>query len=89
MSYRSFGWIPSNEEEQLPHLKFENRSNLKSNKLELNMPDVYDQGKIGSCTANAIANLIRYEKKSPIIVTNPVVFFFYNVGVKILPCEKK
>jgi hypothetical protein len=91
MSYRAFGWIPSSESESDSEtdsglLCIENRSVILGPKLELNMPDVYDQGKIGSCTANAIANLIRYErlkKKSGITIMNRVECFYTTLLERI------
>jgi hypothetical protein len=77
MSLRAFGWIPSsNLESEEGHLHIENRSIKLSSKLELDMAPVYDQGNIGSCTANAIANIIRYEKKKSQTVMNRVECFY-------------
>src|ERR1700674_3498758 len=52
----------------------------KSVDLSSKCPDVYDQGQIGSCTANAIAGAIQFDQKnSGIPDTVPSrLFIYYN-----------
>ncbi len=67
---RFYGW-KVNSERNDSELKLINKTFFKNPILinfppsfELNdMPPVYDQGEIGSCTANAISNLYRYGKQ--------------------------
>ncbi len=79
---RKYGWV--NEDPDDGDLKLINKSFFKGvslvnfpYKLELeDLPDIYEQGELGSCTSNAISTLYKYEirnhkKKSPKIL-NPV-----------------
>ena len=43
------------------HLEHYNLDYIKSVDLRDNCPPVYDQGKLGSCTANAIAAAFEYD----------------------------
>jgi C1A family cysteine protease len=82
---RKFGWL-----RDLPdirdkyHLSFPLNSPLPS-KVDLreDMPPVYDQGELGSCTANAIAGAIQYDElrqKLP-SKTPSRLFIYYNERV--------
>jgi len=62
--------ISEDELLQKPHLRnykvfnhHNNLSNIKSIDLRDNFPEVYDQGQLGSCTANAICAAYEYEMK--------------------------
>lgn len=67
---RFYGWKRCTEKID-PDLKLINKAFFKNPTLinfppsfELNdMPPVYDQGKLGSCTANAVCNMYRYGKQ--------------------------
>ncbi len=67
---RFYGWKMCTENDD-SELKLINKVFFKNPTLinfppsfELNdMPPVYDQGKLGSCTANAVSNLYRYGKQ--------------------------
>lgn len=88
-SKRFYGCIQSNKDSR--DLKFINSDLYKSSKfyipplLEIeNLPPVYDQGKIGSCTSNAILNLYRYELGKKKVNFNPSrLFLYYNARKRL------
>ena len=47
--------------------------------LRSKMPDIYDQGELGSCTANALAACFEYENKNEFIPSR--LFIYYNERV--------
>jgi C1A family cysteine protease len=63
-----YGWNPDAPDDRDYHLASpapEAVANLPKS-VDLrgpNMPDVYDQGQLGSCTANAAAGLMQYERR--------------------------
>ncbi len=67
---RFYGWKICTEKND-PELKLINKAFFKNPTLinfppsfELNdMPPVYEQGELGSCTANAVSNMYRYGKQ--------------------------
>src|SRR5689334_19544195 len=80
----SFGWNPDLPDQRdlrysapLEHL----RQLPPAVDLRRQMPPVYDQGRIGSCTANAIAAVVQYERakdgESPDFVPSRL-FIYYN-----------
>jgi hypothetical protein len=68
---RFYGWRKETSDDE-QDIKLINKAFFKNPtlinfppKLELlDMPPVYEQGQIGSCTANAISNLYRYGKQT-------------------------
>jgi C1A family cysteine protease len=83
---RKYGWRP-----QLPDQRdFQYKSSFsienlpKSVDLRPNCPPVYDQGSLGSCTANAIAGAIEFEQmkeKSSLVFTPSRLFIYFNERV--------
>jgi C1A family cysteine protease len=81
MTTRTYGWVrdlPSNDDNFLlvahPSKKF------PSKKFLGNLPPVYDQGQLGSCTANALAGAFQYEQRLqnlPDFVPSRL-FIYYN-----------
>lgn len=63
---RCYGWIPSRSDPRDHHraLTFEERATALPAEFSLRdrMPPVYDQGKLGACTANAIAACVQYQE---------------------------
>jgi C1A family cysteine protease len=84
--HRSYGWVPDRPD-QRDHLYSAPLMELKviPPKVDLTAqcPPVYDQGQLGSCTANAIAAAIEFdlmkEKKS--VFTPSRLFIYYNERV--------
>ena len=81
--HRSYGWIPDLPD-QRDHLfaaapailaKLPPKMDLRSG-----LPGVYDQGQLGSCTANAIAGAIQFsQKQQKLQVSTPSrLFVYYN-----------
>ena len=74
-----YGWVPS-----LPDFRDHNFSLTlehlpESVDLRADMPEVYDQGELGSCSGNAIAAAIRYDqlKNKNKYLFNPSRLFIY------------
>src|SRR5262249_34906504 len=79
-----FGWGrgPPDPRDQLSSVSLETlRALPKSVDLRSKCPPVYDQGRIGSCTANAIAAAIQFDRlknqQSPDFVPSRL-FIYYN-----------
>src|SRR6266478_9606269 len=82
-----FGWIPDLPDHR-DYLYAAPRAVLlqlpTSFDLTDKCPSVYDQGQLGSCTANAIAGAIEYEQirqKAPKPFTASRLFIYYNERV--------
>lgn len=58
-----YGWIPSLPDLRDQVLKLLGKELPNSIDLRPDMPEVYDQGDLGSCTGNAIAAAIHYDQK--------------------------
>lgn len=81
-----YGWRP-----QLPDIRdfqykvsFPNENLPQSVDLRQKFPPVYNQGTLGSCTANAIAGAIEYEQikeKDLLFFTPSRLFIYYNERV--------
>src|SRR6058998_3122371 len=84
---RHYGWIPD-APDQRDHLYAAPAQYLKAlpalTDLRAKCPPVYDQGQLGSCTANAIGGAIEVEqmkqKKKKIFVPSRL-FIYYNERV--------
>jgi len=76
-----YGWrrsLPDRRDRKIGHLEL--AALPKSIDLRFEMPPVYDQGELGSCTANAIAGAIehQYIKQKLDVVTPSRLFIYYN-----------
>ena len=79
---RSYGWRKPKEKPKTVHKFAISRSNTLIHKLDLSplMPPVYDQGQLGSCTANAIAGAYEYcelKEKEKSEFTPSRLFIYY------------
>jgi len=81
--HRTYGWVPDLPD-QRDHLYAAAPATLAKlppkKDLRPGCPPVYDQGQLGSCTANAIAGAIQFDqKKQKIKVVMPSrLFIYYN-----------
>jgi len=84
IKFKKYGWkrdLPDHRDQYKIYKDFTEQSYVKVNDLRSKCPPIYDQGKLGSCTANAIAAAFEYNdlKKYP---DNPVMpsrlFIYYN-----------
>ena len=69
---------------RIPSDKLKHKELVKTNlpfsiDLRTKMPNVYDQGQLGSCTANALAACFEYEDKNAFIPSR--LFIYYNERV--------
>lgn len=79
---RYYGWVPDRPDQRDYHF----RSTLsvsalpKTMDLRAGMPPVYDQGQLGSCTANAIGAALDYQRKKQheAFITPSRLFIYYN-----------
>jgi C1A family cysteine protease len=79
----SFGWLPDLPDQRdytldkIVKVPTVIPSKIDNRKL---MPPVYDQGQLGSCTANAIAAAVDYERKrqGEAFITPSRLFIYYN-----------
>jgi C1A family cysteine protease len=75
-----YGWIrdlPDHRDYKLEHLHLDNLPEKVD--LRVSMPAVYDQGELGSCTANAIAGAIEHQfitQKLSIFVPSRLFIYF-------------
>jgi C1A family cysteine protease len=81
--HRSYGWVPDlpDHRDQLFAAAPAILAKLPAKKdLKSGCPPVYDQGQLGSCTANAIAGAIQFDqKKQGVKVFTPSrLFIYYN-----------
>jgi C1A family cysteine protease len=79
-SKRIYSWKRSKKLATDKYHKFDLHPNLKSITsidLRSKMPPVYDQGHLGSCTANAIAAAYEFDEKEPKFVPSRL-FIYYN-----------
>ncbi len=88
MTY-AFGWRPDTPDARDRYLKISRFSLATMSRprrvdLRYMMPDVYDQGTLGSCTAQAIAAMVeahRAKNKQPVF-TPSRLFIYYNERVR-------
>jgi len=84
--HRTYGWVPDLPD-QRDHLYAAAPATLATlppkKDLRSGCPPVYDQGQLGSCTANAISGAIQFDqKKQKIKVVMPSrLFIYYNERV--------
>ena len=84
--HKSYGWVPDRPD-QRDHLYAAPLRELKTipPKVDLTSgcPPVYDQGQLGSCTANAIAAAIQFDlmKEGKPAFTPSRLFIYYNERV--------
>jgi C1A family cysteine protease len=83
---KHFGWVPDlpDHRDQLYSAPVVNLATFP-NKVDLrpNCPPVYDQGQLGSCTANSIAAAVEFDlmKESKTVFTPSRLFIYYNERV--------
>jgi C1A family cysteine protease len=80
---QKYGWVPDlpDQRDFLYAAPSEYQQNIpKSVDLSKKCPPVYDQGQLGSCTANAIAAAIEFEQKKKKFVPSRL-FIYYNERV--------
>lgn len=83
-SIKRYGWIPDlpDQRDYLYAAPFEAGTPLPSKvDLRQNCPPVYDQGQLGSCTANAIAGAIEFDRMKQNLIplfTPSRLFIYYN-----------
>ena len=80
---RRYGWRRDLPDFRDQYLKIEMplESLPASVDLRPNCPPVYNQGELGSCTANAIAGLVQFDElklKRPVTATPSRLFVYYN-----------
>lgn len=80
---RTYGWKPDSLDHRdcmLAYMKLPSSLPSKADLRGTHMPPVYDQGQLGSCTANAIAAAVDYErsKQGEAFVTPARLFIYYN-----------
>ncbi|HEY0755035.1 MAG TPA: C1 family peptidase [Ktedonobacteraceae bacterium] len=84
---RGLGWIPDlpDHRDHMYVMPFNPDEALPASvDLRINCPPVYDQGKLGSCTSNAIAGVLEFDqiKESlPAIFVPSRLFIYYNERV--------
>src|SRR5580704_8996112 len=79
---QKYGWVPDlpDQRDFLYAAPSEYQQNIpKSVDLSKKCPPVYDQGQLGSCTANAIAAAIEFEQKKKFVPSR--LFIYYNERV--------
>ena len=83
-NYRKYGWKPSIPDFRDKYLDFTlNQQNKSTHDLREHCPSIYNQGKLGSCTANAIAFAYQFdqmkqlEQKDKIFIPSRL-FIYYN-----------
>lgn len=81
---KRYGWIPDLPD-QRDYLYSAPIATLRSLPTSVDLgplcPGVYDQGELGSCTANAIAGAIEFDQmkqKKPVVFTPSRLFIYYN-----------
>jgi C1A family cysteine protease len=72
---KRYGWRPDLPDQRDLVVKLSTRRAPKSASLLSKMPAVYDQGELGSCTANAIAGAVQYLR--PDLMPSRL-FVYYN-----------
>lgn len=80
-SNRGYGWIPDLPDQRDLIFKVPRRLKLpEAVDLRPAMPPVYDQGQLGSCTANAIGAAFQYEMRQQKLKDFPPsrLFIYYN-----------
>jgi C1A family cysteine protease len=84
--HRTYGWVPDRPD-QRDHLYSAPFTELKAipPKVDLTSqcPPIYDQGQLGSCTANAIAGAIEFDlmKENKPVFMPSRLFIYYNERV--------
>src|ERR1700748_1854143 len=76
---QKYGWVPDlpDQRDFLYAAPSEYQQNIpKSVDLSKKCPPVYDQGQLGSCTANAIAAAIEFDQKKKFVPAR--LFIYYN-----------
>lgn len=83
-THRRFGWIPDlpDHRDHLYAAPF-HRLGVLPEKVDLrsNCPEIYDQGALGSCTANALAGALEFDQirqKQKDVFTPSRLFIYYN-----------
>ena len=82
MHYNRYGWVRDCKDDR--DYKFNPDKNLELPRmfsLRKQMPPVFNQGKLGSCTANSICNAIKYCEMKKKVDDNKIrsrLFLYYN-----------
>jgi C1A family cysteine protease len=81
--FGNYGWIPDIPDARDQVLRLPRKAGPlpPSADLRAGCPPVYDQGQIGSCTANAIAAAIEFDQRKqqlPQLFTPSRLFIYYN-----------
>ena len=79
----SYGWIPDIPDARDRILQLPKRAGALPASVDLRAqcPPVYDQGQLGSCTANAIAGAIEFDQRKEKLTepfTPSRLFIYYN-----------
>jgi C1A family cysteine protease len=79
MKRQRYGWVRDIPDHRDFHFSSALRQPAVSVDLRSQFPPVYDQGELGSCTANAVAGLMQFdeEKEHAISATMPSRLFIY------------
>lgn len=79
---QKYGWVPDlpDQRDFLYAAPSEYQQNIPTSvDLSKKCPPIYDQGQLGSCTANAIAAAIEFEQKKKFVPSR--LFIYYNERV--------
>ena len=80
---KKYGWIRDHSDKRDKYKLFTEYSNFSQIDLREKCPDIYTQGKIGSCTANALAAAYEFDlmKQKKDVFIPSRLFIYYNERV--------
>ena len=79
--YRKYGWVVDTPDQRDHHYEINSIDYKKIVDLRCKCPGIYNQGKLGSCTANAIAAAYEFDmmkQNEDNIFTPSRLFIYYN-----------
>ena len=79
-TFKKYGWIREHPDMNTIYKNYTNFNNFSQIDLRSECPPVYNQGNLGSCTANALAGAYEYDllrQKKPVF-TPSRLFIYYN-----------